>query len=134
MWVYRTRRSPSSLTICRSLECTFRFTGPYTTCTPIFSISLAQSMLLLSSNLARSSMSTETVFPFSFAFMRALISDGSFPILYRQILMLCTSGSSAASLTKRTMVENDSYGWYRIQSLSRMASKRSIPSASSGGM
>ena len=65
-------------------------------------------MLLLSSNLARSSIRTETVLPFSLALIRALIIDGSLPILYRQILMLCTWGSSAATCMNLTMVENDS--------------------------
>ena len=91
-------------------------------------------MLLLSSNLARSSIRTDTVFPFSLALMSALMSDGSRPILYRQILMLCTFGSSADSFTRRTMAEKDSYGWYRIQSLCLIASNMSMPSASSGGM
>ncbi len=68
-------------------------------------------MLLLSSNLALSSISTETVFPFSLALIRALMMLGSFPILYRQILMLWTSGSSAEVAMNLTMVLlNDSYG------------------------
>ena len=91
-------------------------------------------MLLLSSNLARSSIRTETVLPFSLARISAFTRDGSLPILYRQILMLWTLGSSAEVVMKRTMVWNDSYGWKRIQSLSLMDSKMSMPSASSGGV
>lgn len=48
---------------------------------PIFSISLAHRMLLLSSNLALSSIRTDTAFPFSLAFMSALTREGSLPIL-----------------------------------------------------
>jgi len=81
MWVYLTSLLPSRRTTCRSLEWTFRSTGPNTTWTPIFSISLAQRMLFDSSNFALSSMSTETFLPFSLARMSALTMDGSLPIL-----------------------------------------------------
>ena len=106
MWVYLTSLLPSSLTTWSSLEWTLRSTGPYTTCTPIFSSSLAHSMLLDSSNLALSSISTDTFLPFSLARISAFTMEGSLPILYRHILMLWTLGSSAAWFTNLTMVPN----------------------------
>ncbi len=108
MWVYLTSLLPSRRTTWRSFEWTLRSSGPNTTCTPIFSSSLAQRMLLDSSNFARSSISTETVLPFSLALVRARTRDGSFPILYRQIFMLWTLGSSAEVDTNLTTVPKDS--------------------------
>jgi len=80
MWVYLTSLLPSRRTTWSSLEWTFRSTGPNTTWTPIFSISLAQRMLLDSSNLALSSIRTETFLPLSLARISALTMEGSLPI------------------------------------------------------
>ena len=92
-------------------------------------------MFASSSKRALISTSTTTCLPCSAARIRSRTIGESPEVRYNVILMVSTSGSSAACAMNRSIdAPNDSYGWWTRMSPCRIAAKTSTASPSSCGV